>query len=456
MHAFALTRKRGLLMGTAALAVGILGACKSSEVLNVSTPDFLNVDAYSTPAGADPLRYGVISDFTYAFDGNTDAFTVASGNLADEIYTTDTFDGRLQVNARRTQEVNNEMESEYRKLQQAHVGANTAIQVLATAVPDQKWQRAQMYMYRGYLEIFFADAWCSGTAFSSQSGTTITYGQQLTTAQLYQAAVASFDSALALTDASKDGLQVKYGSQIGKGRALVDLGKYTEAAAAVAGVPQSFVLNTFHSTASSREENGMWNATTNGSSRYSIIGNEGTNGLNYLQTPADPRMPWSASTRIGFNSISRNLPNNLKFGRTTSGIVSDGIEGQLIALEARLQGGTQADRDAVFAGLNALRASNTPAIAPIAGSAPTTQNAAVDQLFQERAYWFWLTGRRLGDLRRLVRNYGRSADSVFPVGNLPAPIPGTYGEDTSMKIPFNERNNPNVQGAASTCLDTNP
>src|SRR5690348_14314973 len=124
-------------------------------------------------------------------------------------------------------------------------------------------------------------------------------------------------------------------------------------------------------------------------------------------------MPWQPSTRVGFNSLFTALPTQLKYARTTSVTIADGIEARLIELEARLQCGAQADRDLVFAGLNTLRTTNTPAIAAIAGSAPTTQAAAVDLLFRERAYWMWLTGHRLGDMRRLIRQYGRDAETVF-------------------------------------------
>ena len=37
-------------------------------------------------------------------------------------------------------------------------------------------------------------------------------------------------------------------------------------------------------------------------------------------------------------------------------------------------------------------------------------------MFRERAFWLYLSGHRLGDLRRMVRQYGRSADAVFPGG----------------------------------------
>ena len=91
---------------------------------------------------------------------------------------------------------------------------------------------------------------------------------------------------------------------------------------------------------------------------------------------------------------------------------------------------------------------------------PTTQSAAVDQYFQERAYWTWLTGHRLGDMRRLVRQYGRDAETVFPTGlvansgtpSITQNLSGSYGTATSMIVPFSERNNPNYKG----CLDTKP
>ena len=117
-----------------------------------------------------------------------------------------------------------------------------------------------------------------------------------------------------------------------------------------------------------------------------------------------------------------------------------------------MQGATQADRDAVFAQLNTLRATGiAPAIAPLAAS-PTTQAAAVDMLFKERAYWLFLTGHRLGDMRRLIRQYSRTAATVFPVGNMRYRPGNTYGTDVNLVIPFIERNNPKFAG----CLDRNP
>jgi hypothetical protein len=63
---------------------------------------------------------------------------------------------------------------------------------------------------------------------------------------------------------------------------------------------------------------------------------------------------------------------------------------------------------------------------------PATAAEQVDLLYRERAFWLYLTGRRLGDLRRLIRNYGRSAETVFPTGAYR--FGGTYGRATA--IPF--------------------
>jgi hypothetical protein len=90
-------------------------------------------------------------------------------------------------------------------------------------------------------------------------------------------------------------------------------------------------------------------------------------------------------------------------------------------------------------------------MAPIA-TAPATQDAAVDLLFEERALWMWLTGHRMGDMRRLIRQYGRAANTVFPSGSMRAPLSGNYGSDVNYVIPAAERNNPQFAG----CLDRNP
>ena len=87
-------------------------------------------------------------------------------------------------------------------------------------------------------------------------------------------------------------------------------------------------------------------------------------------------------------------------------------------------------------------------LAPLAD--PGTAAARVDLTFRERAFWLFFQGHRLGDLRRLIRQYGRSQDTVFPIG--PYKNNGSFGTDVNVAVPSGEDNNPNFHG----CLDRNP
>jgi hypothetical protein len=110
----------------------------------------------------------------------------------------------------------------------------------------------------------------------------------------------------------------------------------------------------------------------------------------------------------------------------------------LIEAEAALNAGDPS----WFTTLNTLRATiSMPAIQTM----PTTTKAQVDLLYRERAFWLYLTGRRLGDMRRLIRNYGRDPETVFPTGPYSS-RGGNYG--TATAIPFvqavEQRANPRI------------
>ncbi|AMW05276.1 hypothetical protein GEMMAAP_11650 [Gemmatimonas phototrophica] len=424
-------------------AIGVMG-CNMSSALDITDPDVLNIGDYASPAGANPVRLGVLQDFAVVFSGTQDGLVVLSGNMADEIYSTDTFDDRLFPNQRTTNEQLASVENTFRNLHRVRAGATRVIPILQEFAPTTPVNIAEMYAIRGYSENYFAELFCSGVPFSSETS----FGTPLTTSQMLTIAVASFDSALALagTDA-----RVRPLAQIGKARALLNLNQFAAAATAVQGVPTSYRYQTFHSQATGRQENGIWNALSVTAPRYSMY-IEAEAQVQFLRTPMDPRVPWRTTTRSGFNSAHRNLPDQLKYGRAGAVNLADGIEARLIELEARLRGGSAADRQALLTGLNELRATGiTPAMAPIA-TVPATQEAAVNLLFEERGMWMWLTGHRLGDLRRLVRQYGRTANSVFPSGTMRAPLSGSYGSDVNYAIPAAERNNPEFGG----CIDRNP
>jgi hypothetical protein len=57
-----------------------------------------------------------------------------------------------------------------------------------------------------------------------------------------------------------------------------------------------------------------------------------------------------------------------------------------------------------------------------------------------------VAGQRLGDLRRLIRQYGRTQDKVFPGGTFFKG--GTYGADVNFPVHVDETNNPQFTGCA--------
>ena len=84
-------------------------------------------------------------------------------------------------------------------------------------------------------------------------------------------------------------------------------------------------------------------------------------------------------------------------------------------------------------------------------AAEFTPATAQDLQFKEREFWLWVSGHRLGDLRRLTHGpYLRGPETVFPTGNYFKG--GVYGTDYNFPVPFDETNNPNF----TQCIDRLP
>jgi hypothetical protein len=71
----------------------------------------------------------------------------------------------------------------------------------------------------------------------------------------------------------------------------------------------------------------------------------------------------------------------------------------------------------------------------------------------------YFTAHRLGDMRRLIRQYARGVETVFPTG--PYLKGGRYGTEVVLVPAQTELNNPNWGGLGSTdpkkvCKDLNP
>jgi hypothetical protein len=83
---------------------------------------------------------------------------------------------------------------------------------------------------------------------------------------------------------------------------------------------------------------------------------------------------------------------------------------------------------------------------------PGTKVGRENLLFREKAFWQFGRGHRLGDLRRLIRDYGRAADGSdtggYPIGSHPKG--GVFSGDLNLPVGTPEQTgNPNFSG----CLD---
>jgi hypothetical protein len=451
--------RRGLTRAAAAVALLSLAAGCDTSVLEVTDPDII-LDANSK-AGALALRNGVFLRLSQAVNGiqGPDAIFVFSGLMADEWRSGDTFVQRNNQDQRVFQPENTFNATPFRALNRVRVEGAQAIKALRTYVPDSALAIASMFALTAYVETLIGELYCNGTPLSEIEGPEILYGDPLTNDAVFQLAVAAADSALALAPPTS---AVGRLASIVKGRALVDLGQFADAAAAVAAVPVDFRFSAYHSSTSTTNQ--VW-ALNNSARRYTMTnGPEGGVGIDFVG-PNDPRLPRRLTTTPIFDSsVPLNVITQGMYGQFDSIPIATGIEARLIIAEADLQpGGTPGNW---LTEINTLR-TNT-ALYPAIGTGltgftrgpnltaladPGNDAARVSTHFRERAFWMFSTGHRLGDMRRLLRQYGSlgfTEGNVYPNGAFIKG--GSYADAVQMPIPLQEGGNPNFTG----CIDRNP
>lgn len=428
------------------LLVAALALSTGCGLLDTDQPNIVEPGDVESEAGALALRIGAISDFAFAQDGDgtqfDDGHILLSGLMSDEFVLSTTPPTEQEVDQRRVFENNSTLRDMFHNLHRARAAAEAAAVALREdrAEPDADPFIGEMLSLAGFTYVFFGESFCSGVPFSRLEGDQVVYGEPQTTDQMFQTAVARFDAALAEPGTvEEESQEIAYLASVGKGRALLDRGLFAEAAAAVADVPTEFQYVTEHADSPLRLQNAIYSYSVGW--LWSVSDLEGDVGLPY-RTAEDPRVPYFDEESPGLDNTTPQF-TLLKYPDAgASVVVADGIEARLIEAEASLQG---SDLGGMTAILNDLRAAQD--LDPLA--VPGTQEAGVDLLFSERAFWMFATGHRLGDMRRLIRQYGRSAEDVFPSGIYLKG--GSYGTDVNLPMPQEEGNNPNFAG----CIDRN-
>jgi len=433
-----------------------LAACDSKRVLQVTDPDVANPGSLAGIGALAVVHAGAIGDFQVGYSGDDsddhEGQIQISALLSDEYINSETFPTRIEIDQRGTTQNNSTLTSNFRDIQRARASADFASAKFEAQAPTDV-RRAETMNLAGFSITVMGENHCSGDPLSKLTDAgDIIFGQPRTTAQLWDDAIAKFDSATTIATAATGGANMRNLASIGKGRALLNKGDFAGAATAVANVPTSFIYLIHHSANTGRENNAVW-VFQHLAFRFSATDVEGINGLPYRtdndprvnETSAGPASGFDGATEVWFVDLPPTTfaPDGKYQDRAASVPMATGVEARLIEAEAALK---VSDFVTFLSKINEERTAQGVGVTTLPGTAA----AQVDLLFKERAYSMWFTAHRVGDMRRLIRQYGRNSETVFPTGVYFKG--GDYGTDVNLILPTDEKNNPNFTG----CLDRNP
>ncbi len=465
---------RHLLKSGRAVAVIVVAlaaaACTTAknDLLSAPDPDIINPGDVQSAAGALAVRIGALARIREASvtNGNngTDGTWLLGGLLADEWSTSSTFVQNDEVDERQISTSNSSVDNSLRLWYRVPTAADQAIELLEKYSPTPASNIAEMYMVRGFAQMQLAQDFCNGIPLSDGASTPVTLGTPLTDEQVFNVAVASYDSALALaTGADNASISIHRAAEIGKARALIDLNQPAAAVPVVADVPTTYTYDITSSLTGGN--NGIWSEGAS-QRRYTVGDSLEGNSHNILVKNAipffsaqDPRLPVNYTIKKGDTTVAQDgltlSRTTTLYGQVTPISLVNGIDARLVEAEAALRANQPAQMISI---LNALRATKLtigtlttdPTKLP-ALTDPGTDSARASLYFREKAFWTFARGQRLSDLRRLVRQYGRSVDEVYPEGTHYRGT--TYGSDVNLPVTTGESNgNPNFTG----CLDRDP
>lgn len=416
-----------------ALASIIVGMAGCKDVLTVSNPGALQEGQLTDPALEQFIVNGAIGEFQYAY-GN---YALWSGVLADESYTDHTNVDVRELSLHAFSDRNAQNESVFETLSRARASADdgtTRLKAILGAGASTSLSVARTLAYGGYAYTLLGEGFCEAP---------INLSAGLPSAELLKRAVQHFDSAITVATAAAAvagqtaanvtaATDLVNMSRVGAARASLKMGDAAKAKSYANLVPAVYEKFAYYSANSVRE-----NDIINSGIRVSGAWMSMTPAFQGL---ADPRAPQTAAVRLGLNSNPIWIPLRpsqysgwLATGAPQTIDITSNIR-FASALEARyIETEVDGPTAAMLTFVNARRAIGGKAAVNLTGAALLAEFRA------QRAVDFYLTGQRLGDLRR----YAAAGTDLFPTGKYPV-FPDPYGADKCFKVPLSEKTgNPN-------------
>ena len=411
------------LRGMTLAALLLVGATACKGILDVENPGAIQEGQLADPALQQLIVNGAIGEFQYAYG----QYAQWSAVLSDEAFTDHTNVDVRQFSLHDFTDLNTTNSGVYEYLQRARQSADDAAARLKTMLgsgASSSLDVARVLAYGGYAYTLLGEGFCEAP---------VNLSAPKTSAELLQIALSRFDEAITVATAASTGSNVAaaqdiiHMSQVGGARAALKLGDGAKARAYAVQVPANYEKLAYYSSNTVRENNAL-NGLTHASGASLGMG-PAFLGLN------DPRVPQPASSQLGLTGGSIYTPltpymytewvssgSAPRISVETDVKMATGLEARYVIAE--LDGPVQTTLDFV----NARRA--------VGGEAPVSLSG--DQLMAElrvqRARDFYLTGQRLGDLRRYVK----AGINLFPTGKYPV-FTDSYGTATCFIIPLSEK-----------------
>ena len=447
--------RRGAVL-TCLVAAWLAAGCSLDDMLGTDElpPGVSDPRITETAEGAVSVYHGLLAAFRTAFN----QVVLDGGLLSDELGLRQIAGVLAAHGAVDKRDFSDETSypnsgnNSYGMLHRVRGQASEAIALLTRYAPGREALAGHAYALQGYAEIFLADLYCSGIPLSTLDfDGDYTYRPGSTTEEVYAHAAALLDSAIVLAG---DSARIAHLARVGRGRALLALGRFADAAAVVQGVPDDFVYAVSYTAAAGARASNFAQVPANNYWGYTVIDREGGNGLDYVSS-GDPRTVVSTLPIMSERGLPVHHPSKYATDGSSPIVLASGIEARLIEAEAALRAGNAGTWLGI---LNHLRQTAWWSIKPAVSEPlpdltdPGSEPARVDLHFRERAFWLFLTGQRQGDLRRLIRHYGRTQEQVYPTGAyLDVRAPGSsYGGDVDIPVPRSESTlNPHYNGCAA-------
>lgn len=419
------TRFGGML---AVLAVtALMAGC--DDLLEVSNPGAITEPELNDPERIPLMVHGVVGEFQPAHTW----YSLYTATFTDELVDTHVWRENRPIDLRQVDETNGLLATAYTRLQRARAAGDITaerIRDILGADAESHLGVARALAYSGYALTLLAESYCEAP---------IDVSRAYSPDELFGMAIDRFDDAIDVATAARSSGEaaasadsLEYLARVGAARAALNRGDDDAAISYASAVPADFEFWSSHSSNSSLEYNNFWNATRPLNAHLAL-------GPTFAGLD-DPRIPEPDEPKPLQGDVEGLVPyqpynfsdwapgDTVMIEQHTDVRFASGLEARYIVAEA--EGPTLA----TLAFINERRAVGGQ------GAVVLTGEAMMEELRDQRRRDLFLTGHRLGDLRR----YAAQGLDYFPTGTWPY-SDQTYGSDTCFPLPLSELNsNPNL------------